>query len=76
MGHFFYDWLSHPFIRGGYSSPAVGAYGMTTELAKPVGNKLFFAGEATHITVNATVQSAMDSGFRVAKEVSSIFLDN
>ena len=40
-------------------------------LASPVGNCLFFAGEATSVTSCATVHTAMETGLRAASEVCS-----
>ena len=40
-------------------------------LASPVGNCLFFAGEATSVTGCATVHTAMETGLRAASEVCS-----
>ena len=38
-------------------------------LARPVGNCLFFAGEATSVTGCATVHTALETGLRAASEV-------
>jgi monoamine oxidase len=41
-------WLSDPWSRGGYSYPGVGSDpDDCTEHARPLGNRVFFAGEAT-----------------------------
>jgi hypothetical protein len=44
------------------------------DLAANVADRLFFAGEATHLNTSATVQSAMESGCRSATEVMSALL--
>ncbi|KAL9952453.1 hypothetical protein ACROYT_G039712 [Oculina patagonica] len=72
MDYVYYHWSKHPFIRGGYSSPTVHAYGLRDELASPVEDCLFFAGEATSVTACATVHTAMETGFRAAREVCSL----
>ncbi|HEY0710966.1 MAG TPA: FAD-dependent oxidoreductase, partial [Polyangia bacterium] len=41
-------------------------------LAAPLGNSLFFAGEATHTTgANGTVHGALETGLRAAREVDA-----
>ena len=71
LDYVYYHWSNHPFIRGGYSSPTAHAQGMRHKLASPVGNCLFFAGEATSVTGCATVHTAMETGLRAASEVCS-----
>jgi hypothetical protein len=44
------------------------------DLAANVADRLFFAGEATHLNTSATVQSAMETGWRSATEVMSALL--
>jgi monoamine oxidase len=68
-GAYFHDWQCDPFSRGAYSYGKVGADGAQEELAKPVDQLLFFAGEATASAgSNGTVHGAMASGYRAAKE--------
>lgn len=63
-------WASDPFALCSYSSPVVGmTRSSRDQLAKPVGGKLFFAGEATHPDHPSTVHGALLSGQRAAKEV-------
>ena len=64
-----YDWQSDPFSRGAYSYVPVGGLQASRQLAEPVTNTLFFAGEATHDRLNGTVAGAIVTGFRVAEEV-------
>jgi monoamine oxidase len=65
-----YDWLSDPFARGAYSYVSVGSERARTMLAKPIDNTLFFAGEATDTSGQAsTVAGALASGERAAREV-------
>jgi monoamine oxidase len=64
------DWSSDPWSRGAYSYTPVGAEAARAELAAPVANTLFFAGEATSINGHVgTVHGAIESGWRVAAEV-------
>lgn len=65
-----HDWGADPFARGGYSYVLSGGTGAHRELAQPINNTLFFAGEATcgggH---NATMEGALQSGLRAAEEL-------
>ena len=42
---------------------------MREELAKPLDDRIFFAGEATNVRVASTVQAAIETGVRAAEEV-------
>jgi monoamine oxidase len=65
-----HDWQGDPFSRGAYSYALVGGTEAPRELARPIGDSLFFAGEATDFHGhNGTVHGALASGFRAAKEV-------
>lgn len=63
-------WEADPFSRGSYSFSQLG---MTpddrTALAAPVGDRLYFAGEATHPHYWATVHGAYETGVRAARAV-------
>ncbi|KAK3272903.1 hypothetical protein CYMTET_18830 [Cymbomonas tetramitiformis] len=65
------NWSKQKFIRGAYSFPTVGAAGCREALAAPIGGRLFFAGEATHVGVNPCLQAAMETGLRAAAEVTA-----
>lgn len=63
-------WLSDPWSRGGYSYPGVGsdpddgrAY------ARPLGSRVFFAGEATEPVEYGTVHAALWSGEQTAEAI-------
>lgn len=63
-------WAADPFTFGSYSFMGVGASPKTHEqMAKPVGDTLFFAGEATHKVHPGTVHGAYLSGLRAAREI-------
>ncbi len=65
-----HDWQRDPFARGAYSYAGVGGSTAREELAAPVDDTLFFAGEATDIEGEAaTVTGALQSGERAANEV-------
>lgn len=66
----FHDWQTDPFSCGAYSYAKVGADGASEQLAEPVANTLFFAGEATDTSGNnGTVHGAIASGYRAAQEI-------
>lgn len=63
-------WASDPWAGGSYSFPGLGASGQDrVNLGRPVGNTLFFAGEATHRDDPASVHGAWWSGLRAAQEI-------
>jgi monoamine oxidase len=63
-----HEWSFDPSIRGGYSYAAVsGAYAPRT-LARPAGSTLFLAGEATDAGTAGTVEGALASGKRAARQ--------
>jgi monoamine oxidase len=64
-----HDWQADPFARGGYSYVRVGGTGAREELAAPLEDTLFFAGEATDAEQSGTVGGALASGLRAAKEI-------
>lgn len=65
-----HDWHSDPFSRGGYSYIPVGGLDAEAELARPVEETLFFAGEATNTDGhNGTVHGAIATGVRAAQEI-------
>ena len=66
----FHDWQSDPFSRGAYSYVLAGGITAQDDLARPLRNCLFFAGEATQSDGHhATVHGAFASGRRAAAEV-------
>jgi monoamine oxidase len=66
-------WMSDPFSFGSYSHIPPGASGADyTELSRPVAQRLFFAGEATHRSYPGTVHGAYLSGLRAAKEIEAL----
>jgi monoamine oxidase len=67
---YYHDWESDPYSRGAYSYVLAGGMGAQEELARPLANRLFFAGEATQSDGHhATVHGAFSSGLRVAREI-------
>jgi len=65
-------WASDPFALGSYSFNPVGTNPrMRTTLARPINNRLFFAGEATEQNHFSTAHGAYLSGLRAAKEMAA-----
>ncbi|MFS6530423.1 FAD-dependent oxidoreductase [Microbacterium aurugineum] len=63
-------WTSDPFSLGAASFTPVGVLaGTRLALAKPVDDRLFFAGEATDEDAPGTVRGAIASGARAAEEL-------
>jgi monoamine oxidase len=58
----FADWDHDPWIAGCYAGARVGRYHARAELARPIDNRLFFAGEATHDRYMGDVHGAHLSG--------------
>ena len=66
-------WGSDPWTGGSYSYVPVGVtFDSYRELARPVGDRLFFAGEATHGRFPSTVHGALMSGWRAAREINGL----
>ncbi len=67
-----HPWTSDPFALGAYSFAAAGQEEGPQRLGEPVAGTLFFAGEATSEQLG-TVQGALESGHRAAREVLQRF---
>jgi monoamine oxidase len=67
------DWAADPYARSGYSYVLVGGEGAREWLARPIGETLFFAGEATDSEEAGTVAGALRSGKRAAREALRSF---
>jgi monoamine oxidase len=65
---FVHHWQRDPFARGAYSYETVGGGSARAQLAKPLKNTLFFAGEATDVEDSTTVAGALRSGKRAARQ--------
>jgi monoamine oxidase len=69
---FVHNWQSDPYSRGAYSYALADGKEAAYRLAAPVGNTLFFAGEATDFSGhNGTVHGAIASGQRAFTELLS-----
>ena len=67
---YLHNWQTDSLAGGAYSYVGVGGQLAQRRLAQPVGDTLFFAGEATETAGHhATVHGALNSGDRAAAEV-------
>ena len=65
-------WQSDPWSRGSYSYVPVGSsWAEYAELARPIQDRVFLAGEATHDDYPATVHGAFLSGLRAARHIAA-----
>ena len=62
-------WSTDPLFRGGYSCALPGEAGARHVLGEPIGERLFFAGEACSIDAYGTVHGAWQSGEAAAARV-------
>lgn len=64
------NWTKHPHIQGGYSYSPVGMGNARKLAAQPVGNKVFFAGEAMNTNGHhQTVFGAVETGYREVQNI-------
>uniref|UniRef100_A0A146L738 Peroxisomal N(1)-acetyl-spermine/spermidine oxidase n=1 Tax=Lygus hesperus TaxID=30085 RepID=A0A146L738_LYGHE len=74
-------WFSNPHFRGSYSYRSISSEVLNTSaahLAEPVKNfykkeMLFFAGEATHSYFYSTVHGALETGWREAERIATMY---
>jgi len=68
-----HDWQSDPYSLGAYSYAPAGAVTASDQLAVPVANTLYFAGEHTDTTGHwGTVHAAFRSGLRAASQILAL----
>lgn len=60
-------WSADPWSRGAYSHALPGRAGARAVLARPVENRIFFAGEATSAHAFSTAHGAAESGRAAAR---------
>ncbi len=60
-------WNEDPLVLGAFSAAAPGGQPARRALMDPIGNRLWFAGEAVHETLWGTVGGAWESGERAAE---------
>lgn len=67
-------WTRSPAIGGAYSHALPGQAEARTVLARPYAERLFFAGEATHVSDFSTAHGAYFSGVRAAEEALAVLV--
>jgi monoamine oxidase len=65
------QWASDPWSRGAYASARPGCTAQRTRLAEPIGERIYFAGEAVAGTFAQTCDGAFLSGQAVGSELAS-----
>ncbi len=65
----FTRWASNPWVRGAYSAALPGKFAARAEIARPIADRLFFAGEAMAGPFAQTSGGAVLSGEAAAREV-------
>lgn len=65
-------WHGDPWIKGAYSAAVPGQGHQRVELARPVDDRLFFAGEATSTEFFSTAHGAYLTGASAANRVADI----
>ncbi len=65
-------WASNPFTRGAYSAALPGHYAERAVLARPLADRIFFAGEAVAGRFIQTCNGAYLSGIKVAEDVGAV----
>lgn len=69
------NWTDKQYFKGVKSFPIVSGTGAAEAFARPINDRLFFAGEATALNGNyGTVQGALESAERVVTEVLEVVL--
>lgn len=64
------DWSKNPFIGGAYSYSTIGMGDARKEAAKPLDDKVFFAGEAMNTNGHhQTVHGAVETGYKAVMDI-------
>ena len=66
------NWAAEPFIRGAYAAALPGHAERRADLTRPVGDRLFWAGEATSPEFFSTCHGAWESGVAAARAVAAM----
>ena len=66
------SWASDPLTLGSYAMAKPGAAASRRKLSQPLEDRLFFAGEATHPTMPATLHGAYLSGIEAARRAGKV----
>lgn len=65
-----YPWEAMPFAGGAYTAARPGRAGARAALRRTVGDRIFFAGEATSLSKPATLDGAIAEGIRAARAIA------
>jgi monoamine oxidase len=65
------DWDHDPYIRGCYSATRVGRADARAELARPIDDRIFFAGEACSLRYMGDVHGAWFTGIAAAEAAAA-----
>ena len=65
-------WATEPWTRGSYACARPGQAHQRANLARPIDERLFFAGEATINGAQGTCHGAYQSGIRAANEIAGM----
>lgn len=68
-GVYWHDWQSDPYSCGAYSYAGVGGGPARKQLARPLEQTLFFAGEALDQEESSSVGGALNTGQRAAQQL-------
>jgi monoamine oxidase len=63
------NWAKEPWVLGAMSAAGLNGQPMRRVLMEPIGNRIYFAGEAAHETLWGTVGGAWESGERAADAI-------
>jgi monoamine oxidase len=63
-------WSTEPWTRGSWACALPGQVHQRAQLARPIDDRLFFAGEATEVGGQGTCDGAYRSGLRAAREIA------
>jgi len=66
---FFTTWGAYPHTMGSYAVAMPGKYGYRQILREPIAEQIYFAGEACHPSLAATVAGAFLSGRNTARQI-------
>jgi len=64
-----HDWATDPWSRGAYCYLNVSGQGAPAQLAQPLQDRLYFAGDATNSEQTGTVEAALASGRDAASAI-------
>ncbi len=68
----FTGWANNPLTLGAYAAAAPGHFDARASLARPLGDRVFFAGEAVAVPYVALCGGAYLSGDAVARDVAAV----